>query len=82
MVLGFFLNWCYIMKITPKQPAGASTYYRALITVEGSLRNIPENFRLIPGIECEAEIKTGTRRIIEYIIYPLIKAHDETAREP
>jgi hypothetical protein len=20
MVLGFFLNWCYIMKITPKQP--------------------------------------------------------------
>ena len=62
--------------------AGASTYYRALITVEGKLRNTPENFRLIPGMETEAEIKTGTRRIIEYIIYPLIKALDETAREP
>ena len=62
--------------------AGAGTYYRALITVEGNLRNTPENFRLIPGMETEAEIKTGTRRIIEYIIYPLIKALDETAREP
>ena len=29
-----------------------------------------------------AEIKSGRRRIIEYVIYPLIKALDETAREP
>ena len=33
-------------------------------------------------MEAQAEIKTGQRRIIEYIIYPLIKALDETAREP
>jgi hypothetical protein len=33
-------------------------------------------------MEVEAEIKTGRRRIIEYITYPLIKALDETAREP
>ena len=65
------------------EPRSAS-YYRALVSVDGldSMRNLPERFRLIPGMEVEAEIKTGRRRIIEYLIYPLIKALDETAREP
>ncbi len=60
------------------------TYYRAKISIDSldTLRNLPENFRLVPGMEVEAEIKTGRRRIINYIIYPLIKALDETAREP
>ena len=58
------------------------TYYRARITLSGQLRNQPDKFRLIPGMEAVAEIKTGRRRIIEYLIYPLIKALDETAREP
>ena len=60
----------------------SQTYYRARITVNGKLRNQPEKFRLIPGMEATAEIKAGRRRIIEYLIYPLIKALDETAREP
>ena len=60
------------------------TFYRAKISLGGleTMRNLPENFRLVPGMEVEAEIKTGRRRIIEYIIYPLIKALDEAAREP
>ena len=33
-------------------------------------------------MEAQAEIKTGKRRIIEYLIYPLIKALDESIREP
>ncbi len=36
----------------------------------------------IPGMEAIAEIKTDKRRIIEYLVYPLIKAFDESAREP
>ncbi len=60
----------------------SQTYYRARIAISGKLRNQPEKFRLIPGMEATAEIKTGRRRIIEYLIYPLIKALDETAREP
>ena len=60
----------------------SQTYYRARITISGKLRKQPEKFRLIPGMEATAEIKTGRRRIIEYLIYPLIKALDETAREP
>lgn len=41
-----------------------------------------ETHPFIPGMEATAEIKTGKRRIIEYLVYPLIKAFDETAREP
>ncbi len=59
-----------------------ATYYRARVSVHGTLRGVKGKFRLIPGMEAQAEIKTGRRRIIEYLIYPLIKAFDETAREP
>lgn len=59
-----------------------STYYRARIPVTGKLRNVHSNFRLIPGMECQAEIKVGTRSVLEYIVYPLIKSLDEAIREP
>lgn len=59
-----------------------STYYRANLVVSGRLRNINDDFTLIPGMETEVEIKTGRRRIIEYLVYPLIKGLDEAFREP
>ena len=64
------------------EPGSARTYYRARITLSGHLRNVKEDFRLIPGMECQAEIKVGERRIIEYLIHPLIKSLDESMREP
>jgi len=64
------------------EPGNARTYYRTRITLSGKLRNIPKEFRLIPGMECQAEIKVGDRRIIEYLIHPLIKSLDESMREP
>lgn len=60
----------------------AGAYYRARIPLKGKLRNIHSNFRLIPGMEAQAEIKVGTRKVIEYIIHPLIKSLDEAIREP
>ena len=52
------------------------------MTVSGKLKNITEKFRLIPGMETQCEIKVGRRRVIEYIIHPLIKSLDEAIREP
>ena len=60
----------------------AGAYYRARIPLSGKLRNIHSNFRLIPGMEAQAEIKVGTRKVIEYIIHPLVKSLDEAIREP
>jgi len=64
------------------EPGAARTYYRARITLSGKLRNIEKDFRLIPGMECQAEIRVGERRIIEYLVHPLIKSLDEAMREP
>ncbi len=65
-----------------KQSQVPISYYRVRIVISGHLKNTKKDFRLIPGMEVQAEIKVGSRRIIEFIIYPLIKALDETAREP
>ena len=58
------------------------SYYRVRVTVSGKLKGVKDDFRLIPGMETQCEIKCGRRRVIEYVLYPLIKAFDETAREP
>ena len=56
--------------------------YHGRMIISGNLVNVPDNFRLIPGMELKAELKVGKRRIIEYLIHPLIKSLDESIREP
>jgi membrane fusion protein, hemolysin D len=56
--------------------------YHGRMIISGKLENVKDNFRYIPGMELKAEIKIGRRRIIEYIIHPLIKSLDESIREP
>lgn len=58
------------------------SFYRARLIIGGKLHRQPKNFRLIPGMVAQAEIKVGRRRVIEYIVHPLIKMFDEAAREP
>ncbi|MBE6357865.1 MAG: HlyD family type I secretion periplasmic adaptor subunit [Lentisphaerae bacterium] len=62
----------------------ARTYYRSRVKLdpESKLRNVHGNFRLIPGMEVQAEIKVGTRSVLEYVVHPLIKSLDEAIREP
>ena len=63
--------------------AGA-TMYKARIRLEDSamLEDVPENFRLMPGMTATAEIKVGYRRVIEYFLYPLLRYQSESIREP
>lgn len=81
-VLHLSENTFFRQQGAPIPPNGTATYYKARISVEGKLRNVDEKYRLIPGMEVQAEIKVGKRRIIEYILYPLIKALDESIKEP
>ena len=48
---------------------------RSVIQVDG------KPVKLAPGMAVTAEIKTGTRRLIEFFLSPLLKATQETARE-
>ncbi len=57
--------------------------YRTRISLLSTqLRDVPEGFRLQPGMKVRAEIKVGTRRVITYFLYPVIRAFDESLREP
>ena len=57
--------------------------YKARIAIdEVKLDSVPEDFRLLPGMSLSAEIKVGTRRVITFFIYPLIRTADESLREP
>ena len=63
--------------------AGPPNYYRARIELTTTqLRNVPEATRLLPGMGVRGEILVGDRRVITYFLYPLIRAFDESLREP
>ncbi len=57
--------------------------YRGRIAITtADLRQVPADFRLVPGMTLVAEIKVGTRKVITYFLYPLIKMFDEGMRTP
>lgn len=57
--------------------------FRARITIDQmNLINTPENFRLVPGMTVTADIKVGTRSLLTYFTYPLIRSGQTSFREP
>jgi HlyD family secretion protein len=67
----------------PKKEGEARPHYKARIKLTSAeLRNVPDHFRLIPGMAVTAEIKIGDRSVISYFLYPLLRGLDESIREP
>ncbi|NDV21203.1 HlyD family type I secretion periplasmic adaptor subunit [Desulfovibrio sp. JC022] len=61
---------------------GEKLVYRAKVKIEQSeLRNVPEGFTLIPGMQLAAEMQVGQRRLITYFLDPIIRGFDESFRE-
>ncbi len=57
--------------------------YKGRISFDAvNLAHVPENMRLMPGMSLRAEIKVGTRRVITFLTYPLIRTLDESMRDP
>jgi len=57
--------------------------YIARITVtDQSLKNVPIDFRLVPGMSLTADISVGTRKVITFVLYPILRMLDESIREP
>ncbi len=59
-----------------KQP-----WYQARISLDKE-QAAEKHVFLLPGMEVQAEILAGKRRIIEYALHPLIRVFDEALREP
>jgi len=58
-------------------------YFPARATlVNTTLKNVPTDTRLTPGMTLIAEIKVNERTVISYFLYPIMKGFDESIREP
>lgn len=64
------------------------TFYKARVQLaapgeEGStLRNVPAEFRVLPGLPLQADITVGQRTVMSYILRPIVRGFDESMREP
>ena len=68
---------------TGKDPDGRPAFFRARVTLGPlTLQDVPQDFRLIPGMTTTAEILVGKRTIISYLLDPVIRVFDESLREP
>jgi HlyD family type I secretion membrane fusion protein len=75
--------------LAASNPAGQQTgrqtgfVYRARIEItENSLRDVPGDLRLIPGMPLSAEIKVGHRTVMSYLLRPILRGFGESMREP
>lgn len=58
--------------------------YRVRVSIppDQRLKEVPDDFRLIPGMTVTAELRVGERSVISYFLYPVIRALDTGLREP
>ncbi|MBL8703154.1 MAG: HlyD family type I secretion periplasmic adaptor subunit [Alphaproteobacteria bacterium] len=57
--------------------------YKARVAIDAvTLRDVPSDSRLIPGMTATIEIRIGSRRVVTYFLYPLFRMLDESIREP
>jgi HlyD family secretion protein len=64
------------------QDFGAS-YYRARMSIDAlKLHNLPEGFRLSPGMPVTADIKIGQRTVLAYLFSRVVPVTTEGLREP
>jgi hemolysin D len=57
--------------------------HRSQVALDGAvLHDLPAGTHLIPGMTLTAEIKVGSRSVISYFLYPIMRGFDESIREP
>jgi len=58
-------------------------YFRVRIAInEAKLRNVPNDFKLIPGMTLQGDILVGRRTILSYLVEGALKTGAEAMREP
>lgn len=79
----FHLNAAEVPNTSEKGKVPANDVYQVRVDLlSNKLTNVPDGFRLMPGMKVRAEIKIGKRSVISYFLYPVIRALDESLREP
>lgn len=70
-----------VVPSTSSQQGGALVYATRVSLATAVIQVDGKPVKLSPGMAVTAEIKTGTRRLIEFFLSPLLKSVQETARE-
>jgi HlyD family secretion protein len=64
-------------------PEGAhEAQHPARVSMSGDLQDMAEGASLLPGMTLEADVKTGTRSVLDYFLDPLLRGLNEALREP
>ena len=64
------------------EPKGQELVYAARVSLDRTKMQVEENLvNLSAGMAATVEIKTGSRRIIDYLLSPLLKYSQESLRE-
>ncbi|WP_340119984.1 HlyD family type I secretion periplasmic adaptor subunit [Pelagibius sp. 7325] len=66
---------------TIRDEEGESFYHVYLRTEENALHHRGETLPIIPGMTVTAEILTGEKSVLDYILKPILKAKDSALRE-
>lgn len=57
-------------------------YFRVLVDIVDLKHLRSDRIQITPGMAVTAELKTGTRSVISYFLYPILRGLDESIREP
>ncbi|KYG21653.1 hemolysin secretion protein D, partial [Bradyrhizobium sp. AT1] len=64
------------------EPVGQELLYAARVSLDGTKMQVEDKMvNLAPGMAVTVEIKTGQRRIIEYVMSPVLRYKQESLRE-
>jgi hemolysin D len=64
------------------EPQGQKLVYAARVSLEKTQMQVEDKLvNLSPGMAVTVEIKTGSRRVIEYLLSPLMRYKQESLRE-
>ena len=69
-------------EVSSSEPRGQELSYAARVSLERAHMQVEDRLvNLTPGMAVTVEIKTGSRRIISYLLSPIIKYKQEMLRE-
>jgi hypothetical protein len=62
---------------------GVEPYFKVRVAIkEVKLRNVPADFRLVPGMTLVGDIMVGRRTILSYLVEGALRTGSEAMREP
>lgn len=68
--------------INPSQTTGQDLVYTVHVSLDRTTMQIEDKqVSLVPGMAVTVAIKTGSRRVIEYLLSPLLRYKQEAMRE-